>query len=111
VVERDPQVAVDGELSKFGVHAYATSLLFAQRSHIVEEPIARACPFRQGALQRDAFEVPVVVAVELERRALARGHRPDARLEAFFLGGRQVGCDVTQRPGADAPRDRCGRTR
>src|SRR5712692_4956878 len=62
VVERDPQVAVDGELSKFGVHAHATSLLLAQRANIVDEPVARACPFRQGAFQRDAFEVPVVVA-------------------------------------------------
>src|SRR5712691_11020932 len=104
VVERDPQIAVDGELSKFGVHAHATALLFAQRAHEVDEPVARTGPFRQRLLQRDAFEVPVVVAVELELWALARGHRPDARLEAFFLGGRQVGGDVTKRPGADATR-------
>src|SRR5712691_6891736 len=91
VVERDPQIAVDGELSKFGVHAHATALLFAQRAHEVDDPVARTGPFRQRLLQRDAFEVPVVVAVELELWALARGHRPDARLEAFFLGGRRVG--------------------
>src|SRR5713226_5958882 len=104
VVERDPQVAVDGELSEFGVHTDAASLLFAQCPDVVDEPVARACPLRQCVLQRDAVEVPLVIGVELERGPLARGHRPNARLEAFLLSGRQVCCDVTERPGADASR-------
>ena len=33
VVERDPQIAVDGELAKFGVQAHPTSLLLAQIAH------------------------------------------------------------------------------
>src|SRR5260370_26667412 len=66
VVERDPKVAVDGELAELRVHADATPLLLAQSADEIDEPVAGVGPFSQGCLQRDAVEVPLVVAVVLE---------------------------------------------
>src|SRR5712691_5360798 len=102
VVERDPQVAVDGELAELRVHADAFPLLLAQTTDESDEPVAGSGPFGEGCLQRDPVEVPLVIAVVLELRALAGGHRADARLEALGLRRRQVRGHVAQRPRSDA---------
>src|SRR5260370_26171943 len=65
VVERDPQVAVDGELSEFLVHAHATSLLFAQCAHEVDEAVSRACPLPASAPPPGAPHSPPVLSVGL----------------------------------------------
>src|SRR5258708_13455007 len=80
VVERDPQVAVDGELAELCVHADATPLLLAQPADEIDEPVAGGGPLCEGCLQRDAVEVSLVVAVVLELRAPSRGHFADSRL-------------------------------
>src|SRR6266853_1925495 len=104
VVERDPKVAVDGELAELCVHADATPLLLAQPADEIDEPVAGGSPLCEGCLQRDAVEVSLVVAVVLELRASARGHFADARLEALGLRRGQVCRDVAQGPGPDTSR-------
>src|SRR5260221_3447586 len=104
VVERDPKVAVDGELAELRVHADATSLLLAQSADEIDEAVAGVGPLAEGGLQRDALEVSLVVAVVVELRAPARGHFADARLEALGLRRGQVCRDVAQRPGSHTSR-------
>src|SRR4029077_20721942 len=104
VVERDPQVAVDRELAELRMHANAIPLLLAQTTNKIDEPVAGVGPFSQSRLQRHTLEVPFVVAVVLEPRALARGHRAYTWLGAFGLRRSQVRGHVAQRPGPNASR-------